>query len=453
MAASRRSPPADGLREAVAAALARVPASRGSALVALSGGRDSVALLHAAQAAARQCGVRLVAGHVHHGLSTHADAWSAFCAALCTERGIPLCTQHVAVPLGERRSVEASAREARYAALAEMARAQDVALVLLAQHADDQAETLLLQLLRGAGPRGLAAMPGERIIDGIAFARPWLALTRAAIDAYVAAQGLRYIDDESNDDHRLRRNAVRQQVAPVLRRLGGYPMTLARAAAHQAEAACLLDELAAIDAGSATSGCALRQDALTALPEHRARNLLRWFLRGCGLRAPGTARLEAMRRQLVGARGDARVCLRHDGREIGVSHGRIVVHPRAPACFDRLWHGEDVIALPHGTLRLLPERGGVLDRERLFAQPVEIRARRGGERFCVGPGRPRRALKLVLQDAGVAPWDRAALPLVFAGDVLAAVPGVGVDPTFHAAPGGIGWHLVWQPRSGVAAPG
>jgi tRNA(Ile)-lysidine synthase len=436
------------LREAVAGMLARMPASRASALVALSGGRDSVALLDATQAAAGECGVRLVAGHVHHGLSRHADAWTAFCAALCTERGIPLCTQHVAVPVGEGRSLEASAREARYAALAAMARAQDVALVLLAQHADDQAETLLLQLLRGAGPRGLAAMPGERVIDGIIFARPWLALTRAAIDAYVCSQGLRYIDDESNDDHRLRRNAVRQHVAPVLRRLGGYPMTFARAAAHQADAACLLDELAAIDAASAMNGCALHQEALAALPEHRARNLLRWFLRSSGLRAPGTMRLEAMRRQLARARGDARVCLLHDGREIGVSRGRIVVHPPAPACFDRRWQGEDVIALPHGTLRLLRERGGVLDRERLFAQPVEVRARRGGERFCAGPGRPRRALKLVLQEAGVAPWERGALPLVFAGDVLAAVPGIGVDPAFHAAPGGIGWDLVWQPAGG-----
>jgi tRNA(Ile)-lysidine synthase len=487
MAGSRRSPPADAdgkggavdgdgarpLHAALARTLREAQVGDRRVLVALSGGRDSVALLHALVGLTAHAPDRVVAAHVHHGLSIYADEWTAFCAGLCDALRVRLVTQRVQVERGPRISVEAAARDARYRALAAMARANDAALVLLAHHADDQAETLLLQLVRGAGPRGLAGMAPLQARDGANFARPWLDVPRSGIDAYVVQHGLRHVADDSNADVRWRRNALRQRVVPGLRECApGYPATLVRAAAHQADAARLLDELAALDAGALDAGTVhaatldaatldaatldphvnrratvtLSRERLAALPAHRARNVLRWFLHAQGLRPPGTARLRAMLEQLTGAAPDARVRLVHDGREIGLARGRILVHASPPPAFDRAWRGEDELILPHGTLQLVADAQGGLDRARLFAQPVEVRSRRGGERFCAGAGRPARALKHLLQEANIPVWERNALPLVFAGDALAAVPGIGIDPAFLAAPGRAGWRLHWQAR-------
>jgi tRNA(Ile)-lysidine synthase len=412
--------------------------------VALSGGRDSVALLDAAmRIVARD---RLVAIHVHHGLSPNAQQWTDFCADLCGQRGIAFDVQHVAVTARPRTSIEAAARRARYDALAAMARRAGASVVLLAQHQDDQAETVLLQLLRGAGPRGLAAMPAAHRWRSLTWLRPLLDVPRDAIDAYVAARALAYVDDESNGETRLRRNALRLNVVPALRDVApGYPRTLARAAAHQAEAARLLGELAAIDAAPFMHESTLARGALVSLPAHRARNVLRWFLDQHGLPPPSTARLAAMLAQLRDARRDATVLLRHAGAEIGMFRERIVVHGPGIGGFAQDWTGDAPLALPHGTLYIAS--GGELDATRLFAHRVTVRSRAGGERFRAGEDRPPRALKSLLREAALAPWQRDCLPLVFAGDTLAAVPGVGVDPAFRIGRPGHGAALVWAPSA------
>jgi len=438
---------------AVATALDDCRDASGAIAIALSGGRDSAALLDAAANAAPSRGLALVALHVHHGLSPHADAWAEACVAMCAPHGIRCRVLPVHVPRGPRTSVEAEARRARYAALAAAARVEGATTVFLAHHLDDQAETLLLQLLRGAGPQGLAAMPALRIdAGGIAWRRPLLDVPRAAIDAYVAARGLRTVDDESNADVRRARNALRHRVAPVLATLvPGYPATLGRAAALQAEAALLADELAAIDACRAVAGATLDRTALAALPAHRARNLLRWFLRGCGLPAPSQARLEAMLAQLTRARPDARVRLAHAGMEIGVHRDRIVVHGPAPADFTTPWHGEPELMLPHGRLAFVAATRDALDPALCAGGPLVVRARRGGERVALGNGRPQRALTRFLQELGLAEWERESLPLLFCGDALAAVPGVGVAVAYQAPPGGAGLALTWTPAGAPAA--
>src|SRR5215831_6002810 len=316
MASSRRSRPANAdrgagiarVREAVSAALrAHAPAARRIA-VALSGGRDSIALLDATDAYARAHGIDLAALHVHHGLSQKADAWAAFCVRVCAERTVACVVTRVEVPREPRLSVEAEARRARYAALEAAARARAIDVVLLAHHADDQVETVLLQLARGAGPHGLAAMPIARRDRGVLWLRPWIEIARGELDAYIGALGLEFVDDESNAEPRFRRNAFRRDVVPALRaHTSGYPQTLVRAAMHQADAASLLDELAAIDAASAFDGVALDCGVLTRLSEARARNLLRWFLRQHGLPPPSLARLNAMLEQIADPRRDARI--------------------------------------------------------------------------------------------------------------------------------------------------
>ena len=441
------SGPSAGLLTAAAAALAaHVPAGE-SVAVALSGGRDSVALLDALCRVAPARGHRLSALHVHHGLSPHADAWQRHCVALCAARGVPLAVRAVAVPRAPQTSLEAEARRLRYAALAEAAVATGVRFVALAHHRDDQAETLLLQLLRGAGPHGLAGMPAAHAgARGVTFVRPLLDVTRAAIDDHARAAQLAWIDDESNAQQRHRRNAVRHVVMPALAQVFPQPaQTLARAAQHQADAARLADDIAALDAGTAAHAATLDRATLAALPPHRARNLLRWFLRQRGLPAPSTARLAAMLAQLTGARGDANVTLAHAGVEVGVHRGRIVVHAHAPPAFDVRWRGEAELVLPHGRIAFAQAQGAGIATARMADTGLRVRSRAGGERLQLAANRPRRSLSALLQDAGMPPWERRALPLVWCGDALAAAPGVGVDVAFAALPGEPGVTVTWHP--------
>jgi len=448
-AADGRSAGLDPLRAAVAAALAAALPAGGRAAVALSGGRDSMALLDAAAHVAADAGVTLVALHVHHGLSPHADAWAAHCRSAASARGIACEVTSVGVARRARESLEDVARRARRSALDAMARAAGASAVLLAHHQDDQAETLLLQLLRGAGPRGLAAMPPVERADGLAWLRPLLDVPRHAIDDYVARERVAYVDDDSNARRAHRRNALRLDVVPALRTLApGYPATLARAAAHQADAAALLHDLAALDAAPFHADGTLQRSALSALSPPRARNVLRWFLHQHGLPPPSSARLAAMLGQLAAARDDARVSLPHAGRAIGIHRGRIVVHDAAPAGFERAWEGATALVLPHGTLDCQAAERDGLDAARLFAVPVTVRSRAGGERLRTRAGGPLRELKDVLREAGVPAWQRAALPLVFAGPVLAVVPGIASDPAYAAVPGDDpGVRLVWSPRA------
>ncbi len=369
-----------------------------------------------------------------------------FARTCAPPHGVPLTVARVELRHGRGTSLEAEARALRYAALAAEAAAGGVTHVLLAHHRDDQAETLLLQLLRGAGPHGLAAMPAASVASGVHWLRPLLGLGRDTIGDQARALGLPWIDDESNADPVHRRNALRLEVAPALSRVfPAWATTLARAAAHQAAAAALQDDLAAIDAGAAGTSGILERAALAVLPEHRAANVLRWFLRRHGLPAPSAARLAAMLAQLRGARPDAEVRLRHGGVELGLVRGSIVVHAPPPTPFDLVWSGEDELRLPHGRLAFSRTPGTGVDARALATASVHVRSRRGGERFQLAPGRPRRALKSILQEAGIPAWERVGLPLVYCGPALVAVARIGVDAACRAPPDGPGISIEWTP--------
>src|SRR5437773_9535340 len=332
MASSRKSPRAD-----TASAVAAVAAAIGTALaehvnagarvaVALSGGVDSIVLLDALTPFVVSHPLLLSAVHIHHGLSPNADRWAQFCSEQCALRNIPLAVHRLRLERAPGQSLEALARTARYECLM----TADADVVALTHQADDQAETVLLQLLRGAGPRGVAAMPRPRA-GRPALLRPLLELPRTTLAAYAVARGVVWVDDESNAERKHARNFLRREIAPLLAAyFPGYPGTLVRAGAHQAEASALLDELAALDAGGAADEPGLDRASLAALPATRAGNLLRWFMRNEGLRPPSQARLSEMLRQLLLTSDDAKVSINYEGREIGVHRGRILVHPRPP---------------------------------------------------------------------------------------------------------------------------
>ena len=454
MASSRKSSRSrSDLATRVAAQVRTVIRPRDRLLVGLSGGVDSIVLLDALHRIARTLGFHLAALHVNHQLSPNAGRWSVFCRDWCRARGIPFRAVKVRVPRGN--SVEAAARAARYAAFAGAA----ADCVVLAHHQDDQAETVLLQLLRGAGVKGLAAMPLLRAegrgpkVEGKttrhstldtrhatpAILRPLLDVTRAEILEYARKRKLRWIEDESNQDIYFQRNYLRHEVLPVIaRRFPAYRATLARAAQHLAEAARTLDEVAAADGAEWIESGSLAVDALRRLPAARARNLLRYFLAGHGLTMPGAGRLEEALRQALDAKQDARVLVelgnftlrRHAGNLHLVRSGSA-----PPAHFEKRWRGEKEIALPElgGVLSLAPARGSGISLARLGARPVTIRVRQGGERLQPDCRRPRRSLKNLLQEARLPPWQRERLPLLYCGEHLVWVAGIGVDCRFQAA--------------------
>jgi tRNA(Ile)-lysidine synthase len=443
MASSRKSPPDSpvaAVEDALCRAFAEHVAPGACVAVALSGGIDSMVLLDAAAALAKSRPFRLSAIHVHHGLSPNAGRWADFCAEQCATRGVSLALHRIAVEPAQG-GLEASARAARYERLL----APEVDVVVLAHQADDQAETLLLQLLRGAGPAGLAAMPAYRV-GSPALLRPLLDVSRATIARYAAARGLAWIEDESNADRARARNALRHDVAPLLAaRFPGYPQTLVRAARHQAEAAQLLDELASIDASGATDGDGLAASRLADLSPARGRNLLRWFLRRQGLRPPSESKLADMQRQLASAAADARIRIGIDGMEVGSHRGRITVHAPLPGTFEQPWAGEAEVRLPGGVLAFASARGEGLSSAKLARHRVMLRSRAGGERIRIAANRPTRAVKQLMQEAGLAPWLRQSLPFVWCGDELAAVPGLGIAVDYQAGPGEPGWLIDWNP--------
>lgn len=384
MAATRKLPSVD---------LAALAALRGKRVaVGLSGGLDSVVLLHLLRGLAPRIGYRLSALHVNHGLSANAGEWQRFCAKLSRDLGVPFKAVKVVVKK-DGRGLEAAAREARRAAFLKT----DAQAIALAHHLDDQAETVLLNLLRGAGRAGASGMPAVGRLGRKKLLRPLLGVPRSAIRAYAARERLAWVEDESNADESLTRNFLRRRVAPLLEaRFPRWRDNLARAARHFAAA------------------------------ELDARSLLRAYLKGKGLRAPSEAKLVEMLRQLGAGRG----AIEHDGMVLRPYKKRIFLEKggRVRAQLEpQAWNGEAKLELPGGELRFRKVRGRGIDPRLVKRGGFEVRRRSGGERLQPDPARPRRTLKNLFQEAGIPPWQRERLPLLFCGDDLVWVPGLGID--------------------------
>ena len=415
--------------------------------VGLSGGRDSVVLLHALNrlALSGEIPFSLSALHVHHGLSPNADAWADFCVELCHRCAVPLNIVRVAVPRASGEGLEAAARRMRHVAFADCT----ADWLALAHHRDDQAETILLNLLRGAGIAGAAGMLAERPQPrGPILVRPLLDVPRALIEDYAAEQALRWIDDESNDDRHFRRNFLRHEVIPRLEeKFSGAQRALARAASHFAEGAALLDDLAAIDhAALATPAGCLNLVGFNALPPARARNLLRFAWVAAGFRAPDTRWIDEALHQLATASPLSETCVATSDGELHVYRGNVHIVGHRPAVPDvpLVWSGEAVLPWAGGRLLFVPTTGAGIGKKLLVARDVCIKPRQGGERLQPEAKRPRRSLRNLLQEAAIPPWERSRLPLLWCGGELAWVGGLGVDAGFSCAPGEEGITPFWE---------
>lgn len=413
--------------------------------LALSGGVDSVVLFDILRQLRSPLKFSLSVLHVNHQISPRAPDWGRFCAGLCARHAVAYSEETVTLERGGGDSLEASARTARYRAFA----ALETDFVVLAQHRDDQAETVLLQLLRGAGVKGLSAMPEVRALGGAAhILRPLLDVPRAQILDWAGEHHLAWVEDESNQDVRYDRNFLRHEALPSLaRRFPACAHTLARAGSHFAETAELLDQLAVLDAGDGICENRLRVGVLAPLSAARARNLLRHFLDRQGIPMPSAARLDDVLRQVSAARPDARIHIALGEYELrryrGELHATRRLAPLEPE-FSSPWLSGEMLVLPHGSLRFERRQGEGISRARLESAPLTVRYRRGGERLRPQCGRPSRSLKNLLQESAVPPWQRERLPLLYCGDALVCVPEVGVDCAWQAQPGEWGIFAIYK---------
>jgi tRNA(Ile)-lysidine synthase len=484
MASSRKSLKNSTLLARVSAVLDRHVRRGDRLVVGLSGGVDSVVLLDLLRRAARRHKFDLAALHVNHQIHPSARDWAKFCRALCRRHAIPLSVRTVVVPRGN--SLEAAARAARYLEYS-TARGHAVAL---AHNLDDQAETLLMQLLRGAGVKGASAMPEYRIEDrrsriedrgmriegsvGLkgrggpargklnprllaslssipnpAILRPLLEVPRSEILAYARARKLAWIEDDSNQDTMFDRNFIRHQVLPVIAgRYPSYRQTMLRASRNFAEAAQLADACAVADAGDCER--VLDLGRLQELPLLRVKNVIRFFLARRGLLMPSARRLEECARQILHAGAGARISIRLGGNEMrryGDELHLLRLEVKPPPAFERPWRGEKIWRIPElgGALIMTRCRGRGISTSKLARGAVTLRLRCGGERLRLDAARPRRTLKNLFQELHIPDWQRDRLPLLFVTGALAYAAGIGVDAAFQAAPVEMGIVPEWRP--------
>ncbi len=415
--------------------------------VACSGGRDSMALLHATAAVATALGVEVIALHVHHGLSRQADAWQRLVEQHCDAAGLRCMVTRLRSRPAKGESIEAWARRERYDALARMAKAQDAAVVLLAHHRRDQAETVLLQALRGAGVAGLAGMPRTALRDGITWMRPWLQGPRQAIEAYVLRHRLTHVDDDSNTDTRFARNKLRMDVWPALTGAFAHAeASLADAATWARQADECARELAAIDLAAVASAAGFELATWRALTPARRSNVLRAWLRNTlGESAPASLvnRLMEELPQPGSAEWPCGPGLLRRYR------GRLRYVPREPEAAP-VTPPETTLSIRRAGTYRLPGWGGALCATRVreggvpaaWLARLDLRPRTGGEQFQAGLGRPPRSLKKQYQSAALPPAERDG-PLVYSGGQLVFVPGLGIDARVIALPGQPQFTLRW----------
>lgn len=398
-------------------------------LVAYSGGVDSTVLLHAlVQSSPPQ---PIVAVHVDHGLHRDSGAWADHCETVAASLGIEFIGRRIVVPERTDTGPEAAARQARYAAFLSIVDTDDC--LLSAHHEKDQAETLLLNLLRGSGPAGLAGIGARQAFGRGYLLRPLIGVEGDALVDYARTHHLEWIDDPSNEDTRFDRNFLRRDIIPRLaERWPAVANRLRRSADLMGEASELLNDLAAIDLGETANPGELALDTLRDLPAPRRRNALRYAVRRCGLPPPPSTALIRMTDELIPARADARPLVTWAGAEArryrDVLYLQAALGESPPVPGDRLFADGPAISLGDGLgqLSLVAADGAGIDPD-LAAEGLHIRFRRGGESLRLSERGRTQKLKKLMQDDGILPWMRDRLPLLYCDDRLVAVADLWIE--------------------------
>jgi len=418
-----------------------------SMTVALSGGMDSVVLLNLLHSLQKKHRFTLNAMHVHHGLSKHADKWVRFCEKLCTKLSIPLDVRYVKLPQKKSLGIEGEARRLRYEKLLQ----SKSDLIVLAHHEDDQAETFLLQLIRGAGVKGLSSM--AHFDDVRNLWRPLLNTSRSDIESYAKQHKLKWIEDESNQNIDFDRNFIRSKVFPILKnRFNHIIKVISRSSSHLAEAQHLLDDLAKIDLKNHLKSNKYKHiiqvKSLNKLSLTRAKNVLRYWLEMNDQLMPSKDLLDELLRQVLHAKKDAELKIELSKEfEIRRYQDEIyIVHrnQNTQKNYEIVWNGESEILLPNGSkLQFKKVKGRGINLKFLKDHKLKISNRKGGEFFKPDSKRPTKKIKQLLQESNLPPWERELLPLIFLDKNLACVPNFGVDVKYQSKSQEDGLEVMW----------
>ena len=409
--------------------------------VGVSGGLDSVVLLEVLSGLRAKLSLVLSAVHVHHGLSPNADAWAQFCQTLCDRINVPLHVARVTLRRDAGHGLEAAARDARYAAYAML----PVDWIALAHHADDNAETFLLRLFRGAGIKGLASVPPVRPLnERTRIMRPLLQTRRSDLQRYAHDHRLEWIEDESNDNTTFDRNFLRREIMPKLtERFPALPGSINRAAQHATEAQQLLDDLARMDlrhAQAEEEGVVLPVSMLCSLSAARAKNVLRYFLSINAVAMPDSTHLGEALRQIRECSEESQLLIDLEDWKLRKYRNHLILTatqvPDNYLELERAWSGECELELVElgGRLSFMETRGTGI-RKCLSSEPGwVIRRRAGGEHLRPEADRPTRTLKNLFQERAIPAWERDRLPLLYHHERLVWVPGIGIDCAYQCAP-------------------
>jgi len=405
-------------------------------IVAYSGGLDSHVLLHLLSASQLPC--RAI--YIDHGLQAESQSWSDHCAAVCQQMKLPFKSISVNAAADKGESPEASARAARYDALAKEMRVSDV--LLTAQHLQDQSETLLLQMLRTSGPAGLAAMPAVKVFANGLHIRPLLMTGRTELEAYAHQHQLEWIEDPSNKDQRYDRNFFRQSIFPLLKkRWPSINQTLANVTVLQAEASELINDLAELDAEKVIENEVVNISALIKLSPARQRNLIRYWLQQCGLDAPTSKRLKEILGSMVTAAVDKMPVVDWGDTEVRRFQGKLYAmktlqqHDPEQAI---QWNPEQLLSLADNSELQAVENASGLSSE-LRRQDLVVRYRTGGERIKPIGRAHTMDLKKLMQQAAIPPWQRSRIPLIYLDEQLIAVANHWVADSYKNEAGTVGW--------------
>ena len=419
-------------------------------VVAFSGGLDSSVLVHALARSRDQHRIPITAVYVDHGLQSESITWGEHCDKFASALNIDFTKRSVTVDLHSGLGPEAAARQARYSALRNLLEPGD--WLMSAHHMDDQAETVLLNLMRGSGTSGLAGISAARRLACGWLVRPLLDVPGSALQDYASANSLDFIVDPSNRDQKFDRNYLRHDVVPRLNaRWPDAAGRIRRSATLAREATTLLCELAEID----RQAFADRSDRLSIaelgkLPKERQRNLLRYLILELGLPSPGAVHLEQIVEELVQAREDAQPLVAWPGAKARRYRDRLYLLPgdevEPPVPETQKITGEKIL-LPGGLGVLeLEKSAGIGLSEAILKQGLELRYRVGGEEFKPAGQAHTRKLKKLLQEEGVVPWMREKLPLLYSGGELVAVADLWIAAGVAAEPG---TSIKWKNRPAI----
>lgn len=433
------------LESTLANALADFAADR-SLVVAFSGGLDSSVLLNIAHAVSTAQGRDLRAIHIHHGIHSNAEDWLKHCRQVCERLQIDFESRRVELGAG---ASEDEARTARYRCFTEQIKESEC--LLLAQHLDDQLETLLLRLCRGAGPDGLAGMPVSRKLGAGILLRPFLGVPRSALAEYAQQQQLQWVEDDSNVQTHYDRNYCRHSVLPLIEsRWPGYRDSWHKSQSLLQDSADLQRDLAVLDLERVRGGRSgiVAIEPLRSLSQPRQRNTLRhWLQDELGVPGVGWQLLHQLCNEVLTADPESSAAVDLQVLQLQVFQGQLFALRQLPPPDTSPTHWNAV----HQARLSLPGNGMLTARSsangkglgRVHADNLEIRYRQGGESLRL-PGRPAKSLKKIFQEQAVPPWYRQRLPLLYQDDRLVCVPGIGVEVECVAAADEPGLEVAWQ---------